>query len=77
MSVEVEKWITVDVDLDDFDDEDLLDEIERRGLDLDHGYTDSDEIKRLLVSIWEKKRLGQDFTRDLEDLIYYGIGKVI
>jgi len=77
MSVEVEKWITVDVDLDDFDDEDLLDEIERRGLDLDHGYTDSDEIKRLLVSIWEKKRLDQDFTRDLEDLIYYGIGKVI
>jgi len=77
MSVEVEKWITVDVDLDDFDDEDLLDEIERRGLDLDHGYTDSGEIKRLLVSIWEKKRLGQDFTRDLEDLIYYGIGKVI
>lgn len=68
--------VEVDVDLADFSDDDLLDEIERRGLDLEliHG---EQAGGALVTAIYHKRRLGQDYQRELDDLIYAVIGRVI
>jgi hypothetical protein len=67
------KEIEVDVDLEDFDTDDLIEELESRGRG-DIGFGDS---KGVLTRIYEKRRLGQDYQRDLDELIYLGLGKII
>ena len=69
--------VEVDVDLDSFDDDDLIDEMERRGLDLNSKYIDGDEMRELLTQVWIKRREGRDYQRELDQLIWYGIGKVV
>lgn len=71
--------VDIDVDdvLDELDDQDLLDELDRRGLDMNTRYVDGDSMRELLTTIWLNRRLGKDFSRQLDDLIYYGLGKVI
>jgi hypothetical protein len=69
--------VEVDVDLDDFEDDDLIDELERRGLDLNSKYIDGDQIRELLTQVWIRRRQGQDYQRELDQLIWYGIGKVV
>ena len=72
MSKTVYKEVEIDVELDDFDD-DLLEEIESRGLVVStHGDT-----RALLETIWLKRRQGQDFDRELDQLIYASLGKVV
>ena len=64
--------VDVDVDLSYFDTDDLLDELEFRG---DLPETDA---KELLESIWLKRRQGRtDYQKELDDLIYACLGKVI
>jgi hypothetical protein len=69
--------VEVDVDLDSFDDDDLMDEMERRGLDLNSKYIDGDQMRELLTQVWIKRREGRDYQRELDQLIWYGIGKVV
>jgi hypothetical protein len=69
----VYKEVEVDVDLDDFDTDDLIEELERRGSGtMDYG--DGNEVLRVL---YEKRRLGKDYQAELEQLIYLGLGKVL
>lgn len=76
-------YITTSVDvhvddvLDELDDQDLLDELEKRGLDMNTQFVDGDTMRELLTSVWLNRRLGKDFSKQLDDLIYYGLGKVI
>lgn len=70
----VETYVTVDVDLDDFEDEDLIEELERRGKGFEVASRSGTE---LLTAIYEKRRLGRDYQRELDELIYVGIGKVV
>lgn len=67
--------VEVDVDVSDFDTEDLLDELESRGeLPVDSNYNARD----LLTAIWLKRRLGRtDYETELDQLIYAGLGKVV
>jgi hypothetical protein len=67
--------VEVDVDLGDFDTEDLLDELESRGaLPIGGAY----DAKELLGAIWLKRRVGRtDYETELDQLIYAGLGKVI
>jgi hypothetical protein len=65
--------VEVDVDLGDFDTDDLIEELESRGA----GGTDFGDGKDVLTRIYEKRRLGQDFQHDLDELIYLGLGKII
>jgi hypothetical protein len=65
--------VEVDVDLGDFDTEDLLEELESRG----SGVMDYGDGKEVLESIYQKRRLGQDYQTELETLIYMGLGKII
>jgi hypothetical protein len=65
--------VEVDVDLSDFDTDDLIEELESRGV-VATKYGDGKEV---LQSIYEKRRLGQDYQTELEALIYLGLGKII
>ena len=65
--------VEVDVDLSDFETDDLIEELESRGA----GTTDYGDGKDILVSIYEKRRLGQDYQSDLDNLIYLGLGKIL
>ena len=65
--------VEVDVDLGDFDTDDLIEELESRGA----GATDYGDGKDILLAIYEKRRLGKDYQTELEQLIWLGLGKVL
>ena len=69
--ITIEKYIDVDVELDDFDTDDLIEELQRR------GEIGNDLPKDLLTTIWQKRRLGQDYQRELDDLIYNGLDRIV
>lgn len=69
--------VEVDVALSDFDDDDLIEEMENRGLDLNSKYIDGDSMRELLTQVWIKRREGRDYQRELDQLIWYGIGKIV
>jgi hypothetical protein len=65
--------VEVDVDLSEFDTDDLLEELESRGT----GVTDFGDGKDILSAIYEKRRLGQNYQTDLDQLIWLGLGKIV
>ena len=65
--------VEVDVDLSDFDTDDLIEELEGRGA----GATDYGDGKDILTAIYEKRRLGRDYQLELDQLIYLGLGKIV
>lgn len=70
----VETYVEVDVDLDDFSDEDLLDEMDRRGLGAEVADSTATEI---IEQIYLKRRLNKDYQQELDQLIYQVTGKII
>lgn len=71
----VYKEVEVDVDLSDFDTEDLIDELENRGeLPSSTGPYDSNE---LVQKIWHLRRNGKDYQTLLDDLIYAVTGRIV
>jgi hypothetical protein len=66
--------VEVDVDMSDFDTDDLLEELESRGeLPSENGNS-----KELLEAIWLKRRMGRtDYQTELDQLIYAGLGRVV
>jgi len=69
----VYKEVEVDIDLEDFDTDELVEELERRG----SGTVDYGDGKDVLMSIYEKRRLGRDYQQELDQLIWLGLGKVL
>ena len=67
--------VEVDVDLGDFETEDLLDELESRGaMPVDSQY----DAKDLLTAIWLKRRMGRtDYQTELDQLIYASLGHIV
>jgi len=65
--------VEVDVELSEFDTDDLIEELESRGA----GATDYGDGKEILEVIWLKRRQGRDYQKELEQLIWLGLGKVI
>ena len=65
--------VEVDVDLSDFETDDLIEELESRGA----GATDYGDGKEILETIWLKRQQGRDYQTELEQLIWLGLGKVI
>jgi len=70
----VETYVTVDVELDEFSDDDLIEEMDRRGLGAEVNDSTASE---LIGVIYEKRRLGKDFERELDQLIYQVTGRVL
>lgn len=69
----VYKEVEVDVDLEDFDTDELIEELERRGT----GTVEYGNGTEVLQSIYEKRRLGQDYSRELDQLIWLGLGRIV
>ena len=68
-------YTEVEVNLGDFDTEDLIEELEERGeLPLSTGPYDS---KELVQKIWMARRQGKDYQTLLDDLIYAVTGQII
>ena len=67
------KEVGIDVDLSDFETDDLIEELESRG----SGVMAYGNSKEVLQSIFEKRRLGQDYQFELDTLIYLGLGRFI
>lgn len=70
----VETYVEVEVELTDFDTDDLIEELESRGRGLEIASQTGTE---LITAIYQKRRLGQDYQRELDELIYVGIGKIV
>jgi len=65
-------YISVDIDLSDIDTEDLIEELQSRRKEIEF------EIQNELVrKIYEKRRNGQDYQKELNELIYDTVGKII
>lgn len=71
--VMVYKDIEVEVDLDEFDDDSLIDEVERRNLISKMPVPGAE----LITKIWQKRRVDQKFDHELDELIYQVTGKII
>jgi hypothetical protein len=69
--------VEVDVNIDEFDDDDLISEMERRGLDLNMKFISGDDMRELITRVWQLRRTGQNYQRELDQLIWYSIGKVV
>ena len=69
--------VEVDVDLSEFDTDDLIEELESRGVDYNTNGVDGDEMRAVLEQVWIKRRQGQDYQQELDQLIWYGIGKIV
>ena len=66
--------VEVDVSLEDFDTDDLVEELESRGKGLEIA---SQSGTDLITAIYQKRRLGQEYQRELDELIYLSIGKIV
>jgi hypothetical protein len=69
----VYKEFEVDIELSDFETDDLIEELESRG----SGVMDYGDGKEVLESIYLKRRLGKDHQQELDQLIWMGLGKVL
>lgn len=65
--------VEVEVDLDEFDDDELLEEIERRNLSVNAS---PDEARSLLEDIYYKRVMNKDFTAELDRYFYLTLGRV-
>lgn len=66
--------VEVDVELGDFETDDLIEELEKRGRGFEVASNTGTE---LITIIWEKRRSGKDYQQELDQLIYMGIGKIV
>lgn len=64
----------VDVDLEDFDTDDLIEELTKRGRGFE---VDAHSPTELVNKIYQKRRNGKDYQRELDELIYAAIGKIV
>jgi hypothetical protein len=71
VTTDVEVW----VDLEEFDTEDLVEELEKRGKVV--AGEDGTQFDERLVRIWELRRLGRPFDAELDKYLYEVLGRVV
>jgi hypothetical protein len=69
--------VDVDIELDEFDDDELVRELDRRGLDYNTQGVDADEARVMLETVHQLRRTGQNYDAELDRLIYYVLGKIV
>lgn len=68
------KTVDIDIDIDDFDTDDLIDELESRGVDVYEPIDDS----QTLLKLYELKRSDSlQFDKEFADFIYKKIGRIL
>jgi signal recognition particle GTPase len=68
------KEVEVDVDLDEFDDDELIEEVERRRLGVDVA---TEDTKELVDKIYHLRRQGRNYESELDQLIYAVTGRAV
>ena len=68
-------YVEVEVDLNEFSDEELLQELERRQIELDDN--SAAEFKDLVEKIYLKRIFGLDFVKEVDHLIYAVLGRIL
>jgi hypothetical protein len=63
----------IEIDSNDFSDDDILKEAKARQLDVWSG---PEDVQKLLEKIWQKRRLRQDYQQELDDLLWLTLGKI-
>jgi hypothetical protein len=67
-------YTEVDVDLGDFDTDDLVEELEKRGsLPVENNV----DAKEIVETIWLKRRMGKEYQAEIDTLIYCVLGKIV
>lgn len=74
-SISVETYTTVQVDLEDISTDDLIEELEHRGQIV--GTERYGDKTAQLINIYELRRRGKSYERELDNYIYDVLGKVI
>lgn len=69
-------YVSPDV-LEEFDDDDLIDELKSRGMSVRSVADQAFEVNETIRKIYEKRRIGEDYQRELDALIYDVLGRVI
>ena len=74
--------VWVDVDMDDFETDDLVEELEGRGYKVTQegssAFPPSEyEMKLQLERIWQLRREGKSFDAELDKYLYDMLGKVV
>lgn len=69
--------VEVDVDLSDFDDDDLINEIKTRGLEDMLGLTIAPDLHDLIERIYYLHRSNQTFDNELKQLFYSTLGRIV
>lgn len=71
-------YVSVDVDMNDFDTEDLVEELERRNFNWKtHSESEVNPDHELIREIYELRRLDKDFKSKLDELIYNVLGRIV
>lgn len=68
--------VDVDVDLDGFDTDELIEELERRGHDYNTHGIDGDEARVLMEQVYQARRAGMPYEESLDKLIWYVLGRM-
>lgn len=77
----------IDIDLDAFDTDELIEELMYRGRDVElelrnrgrgvsYEFENGDRVEEMIREVFQKRRTGQDFSDSLDKLIWYTIGRV-
>lgn len=72
-------YVTVDVevDLDDFSDEELIDHLESKGFIVgDAVDSPGVDMVKIIEVLHQQRRTGQDYQKTLDELIYHTLGKI-
>jgi len=69
-------YVNPDV-LEEFDDDDLIDELKSRGMSVRSVADQTFEVNETIRKIYEKRRIGEDYQRELDALIYDVLGRVV
>ena len=71
-SIEVDTTIEVDIEWEDLDTNDMIEELERR-----KALPEMREFPNVMLErIYFKRKSGENFNKDLDDLIYQVIGRI-
>lgn len=71
--ITISREVDVDIDMEDFNTDELIAELQRRRSDISQSY----DATQLLAIIFEKRRLGKDYQTELDELIYQNLGRII
>jgi hypothetical protein len=72
------KTISLEIDLDEFDDDELINELESRGYVTGDSVSSPDiNVLEIISIIHERRRTGHDYQKALDELIYHTIGKIV